>query len=529
MSGTQLVRWAGLILGPILGVLAYVLLPSGEYDASGTLVSGLSVPARGTAGVATLMAVWWLTEAIPLYATALLPIALLPLVGAASISQASSPYGSHLIFLFMGGFILGLGMEKWGLHRRIALITISLVGTGPVRIIAGFMIASALMSMFVSNTATAVMMLPIGISVAGLVRDRLGDGDDAGRFATCLMLGIAYACSIGGVGTLIGTPPNLVLANFVSEEYGVEITMFDWFKIGLPVVGIFLPIAWLVLTRVAYPIRIKKIPGGRELIHGELRALGTLKRGEWIVFIVFATTAFLWVSRPLLFEIAAFGVRLQALTASGHLDGVWTILNAMFFATRPFLHLSDPGIAMLGALALFVIPVKPAERIFAMDWETARRLPWGILLLFGGGLSLANAMTQTGLDAFLGEQFTRLEGVPTIVIICVIALGVIFLTEMTSNTAVTNTLMPVLAGASIGLGVLPQVLLVPAAIAASCAFMLPVATPPNAIVFSSGQVTINQMIKTGFWLNLIGVMIVTLLCYFLVPVLAPNHLDGSVP
>lgn len=525
-SGTDKVRWTGLILGPMLAIVAVALLPPAQYDASGELVSGLSSPARGTAGVATLMAVWWLTEAIPLYATALLPIALLPLVGAVSIGQATAPYASHLIFLFMGGFILGLGMEKWGLHRRIALITISLVGSSPVRIVAGFMLASAVMSMFVSNTATAVMMLPIGVSVVGLVRDRLGDGEDGLRFATCLMLGIAYACSIGGIGTLIGTPPNLVLANFVKQEYGVEISMVGWFKIGLPMVVIFLPIAWVVLTRLAYPIRIKEIPGGRELIRGELRSLGTLKGGEWAVFVVFVITASLWVSRPLLHEVALFGMKLQSLAAAGSLEGFWAILNTLLVPTRPLVHLSDSGIAMIGALALFVIPIKPRARIFAMDWETARRLPWGILLLFGGGISLASAMTATGLDAFLGEQFSRLEGVPTILIIGVIVLGVVFLTEMTSNTAVTNTLMPVLAGASIGLDVLPQMLLVPAAIAASCAFMLPVATPPNAIVFGSGQVTINQMIKTGFWLNLIGVVIVTLLCYFLVPILAPNHPGG---
>ena len=269
-SGAGVVKWIGLGGGPVLALLAYLLLPGATYDADGQIVAGLSPGARGVGAVATLMAAWWLTEAIPLSATALLPIALLPLVGATTIKQATAPYAADLIFLFMGGFILGLGMEKWGLHRRIALITIFLVGSGPTRIIAGFMIAAAMMSMWVSNTATAVMMLPIGVSVVELVHKRLGDDakERAPNFDTCLMLGIAYACSIGGIGTLIGTPPNLVLANFVESEYGIHITMVRWFAVGLPLVAIFLPVTWLYLTRVAYPIRLESIPGGRELIRG---------------------------------------------------------------------------------------------------------------------------------------------------------------------------------------------------------------------------------------------------------------------
>jgi sodium-dependent dicarboxylate transporter 2/3/5 len=497
-SGAAQLKWIALALGPLLGVVVYLMLPEARLDADGAVAGGLTPGARGTAGVATVMAVWWLTEAIPLSATALLPIALLPLVGAVSIKDATAPYANATIFLFLGGFILGLGMQKWGLHRRIALITISVVGSGPKRVIAGFMIAAALMSMFVSNTATAVMMLPIGVSVIDLVHRRLGDdaGVMAPNFDTCLLLGIAYACSIGGIGTIIGTPPNIALVAFVKDHYGIEISFVGWLKIGIPLVCIFLPIAWVYLTSIAYPIRISHIPGGRDLIRGELESLGRMKRGEWVVFIVFVITAILWITRPWL---VSFGEEHE--------------LSALA-------SLSDAGIAVGAAIALFLIPVSPRERIFAMDWETATQLPWGILLLFGGGLSLAGAISGTGLDAFLGSGFESLKGVPVVVLIAAVATLVIFLTEMTSNTAVTNTLLPVLAAAAIGLGVPPAMLLVPMALAASCAFMLPVATPPNAIVFGAGHVTLPQMVKAGFWLNLVGIVIVTLLGTTLVPIVA---------
>ena len=481
-SKTDLARWIGLLGGPVLGMAVYLGLP----------VDSLTAPGRGTAGVAALMAVWWLTEAIPLPATSLLPIALFPLLGAASAKGAAAPYASDLIYLFMGGFILGLGMERWGLHKRVALVIISFVGTGPRRLIGGFMLATALMSMWVSNTATAIMMLPIGMSVILLVRGRVGDDNrDVGNFATCLLLGIAYAASIGGVGTLIGTPPNLVLANFVRDELGIELTMARWLRVGLPLVAVFLPVAWWYLTAWAYPVRLKQIPGGRELIRDELAKLGSMKRGEWVVFVVFMLTATAWMTRPYLVK---FGNAHDLVAFSG---------------------LRDSVIAVLGALALFVIPVDIKTRTFAMDWGTAKKLPWGILLLFGGGLSLASAMQANGVSALIGEQFAVLAGAPTVLLILAVVVVVIFLTELTSNTAVTTTLMPILAGAAIGLGVEPMMLLVPAAIAASCAFMLPVATPPNAIVFSSGQVTIFQMAKAGFWLNLIGVVIVTGLMYLL--------------
>lgn len=495
-SLTDRISWIGLAAGPLLALVTFLSLPQAGLDAAGN-PTGLSPDARATAAVGVLMAVWWLSEAIPLSATALLPLVLLPLTGAATASQAATPYANSVIFLFMGGFILGLGMEKWGLHRRIALITVLVVGATPKRLIAGFMAAAAVLSMWVSNTATAIMMLPIASSVVALIASRTtGSEPHPGvpqredpalqGFATALFLAIAYACSIGGIGTLIGTPPNTILAAFVRDHLGAEISMQRWLFLSLPLVGVMLPLVWAYLVFFATPVRLPAIPGGRKLISGELASLGKMKRAEWIVFTVFCCAVLLWIFRP---TLVAFGV------ARG---------------ITPLAMLDDTAIAIGAAISLFLIPVYPRQRIFAMDWATAEKLPWGVLILFGGGLSLAAAISNTGLDAFLGRQFEALEGVPVWLMIACITAAVIFLTELTSNTAVTNALMPVLAGAAPALGVDPLKLLVPAAIAASMAFMLPVATPPNAIVFGTGRVPLQRMARTGFGLNILGVVVVTL-------------------
>lgn len=495
-GGFGLVGWGGLVLGPLIAVGVYLACPSAVYE-SGELVSGLTPAGRGVAAVASLMAVWWLTEALPLAATSLLPIALLPLVttgeSAIGIREAASPYASHLIFLFMGGFMIGLAMERSGLHKRVALSTILVVGTKPAQLVGGFMLAAAVLSMWVSNTATAVMMLPIGTSVIQLVDARLadlglatsrsdpGEHPEGRNFSVCLLLGIAYGCSIGGVGTLIGTPPNLVLANYLKQAYGFEIGMLDWMKVGMPLVAVFLPLTWLLLTRVFYPIKIADLPGGREVISAELRRLGKMSRHEWIVAVVFLLTAGAWVLRP---QITA-----------------WTGMTG----------LSDPGIAMVGALVLFAIPVDARERQFALDWPTAEKLPWGVLLLFGGGLSLAAAMDATGVAGWIAGAFDAAQGLPTWAVVLIVVALVKALSELTSNTAVTNTVLPILAGAAAGLGVHPMLLLVPAAISASYVFVLPVATPPNAIVFGSGGITIGEMAKLGVWLNLLSIVVVTVM------------------
>ena len=495
----SVVHWIGLIAGPVLALVVYFLLPD-AYQSGGGLTE-FTHAGRVTTGVAVWMAVWWMTEAIPIYITSLLPLAVLPLFGAFTIRQTAAPYAHELIYLFMGGFLIALSMERWGLHRRFAFGALRLVGTNPHRVVFGFMAATAFMSMWVSNTATTIMMLPIALSVIDLVLRRVGGktigetesfSEGAGHnFALCLLLGIAYAASIGGIGTLIGTPPNLFLASYIETHLGREISFVRWMGIGLPLVIVFIPIVWFLVTRVLYPIRIGDIEGGRALITDGYRKLGPMKRGEWTTLVVFIVAATSWILRPLLTKIVIAGV-------------------------HPLAGLTDPGIAMIAALSLFVIPVDAKKRVFAMDWETAVKLPWGILVLFGGGLSLAAAISANGVGDFIGNQVAALGVLPGVVLVLVVTAMMIFLTELTSNTATTATLVPILAAIAPGLGLSPYVLIVPAAVAASCAFMLPVATPPNAIVFGSGYVRIAQMARAGLWLNFLGILLVTILTYAVV-------------
>ena len=494
------VQWIGLIAGPLLALVVYSLLPSTYQNGAGEAAE-FTHAGRATTGVAVWMAVWWMTEAIPIYATSLLPLAILPLFGAFTIRETAAPYAHELIYLFMGGFLIALSMERWGLHRRFAFGALRLVGTKPHRVVFGFMAATAFMSMWVSNTATTIMMLPIALSVIDLVLRQAGgktidetetfSEGEGHNFALCLLLGIAYAASIGGIGTLIGTPPNLFLASYIETHLGREISFVRWMGVGLPLVIVFLPIVWVLITRVLYPIRVGSIEGGSTLIRDGYRKLGPMKRGEWTTLAVFLVAAASWILRPLLRKISVSGV-------------------------HPFEGLSDPGIAMIAALALFVIPIDARKRVFAMDWQTAIKLPWGILVLFGGGLSLAAAISANGVGEFIGNQVAVLGVLPGVVLVLVVTAMMIFLTELTSNTATAATLIPILAAIAPGLGLSPYALIVPAAIAASCAFMLPVATPPNAIVFGSGYVRINQMARAGLWLNIIGIVLVTILTYAIV-------------
>jgi solute carrier family 13 (sodium-dependent dicarboxylate transporter), member 2/3/5 len=458
----------------VLALLCYLLLPD-------VAAGGLDHGGRATAAIGVWMAVWWMTEAVPLPATALLPTVLFPLSGALPAAQALRPYASEIVFLFMGGFMIGLAMQRWSLHVRIALGIVRAVGTAPQRLVGGFMLATASLSMWISNTASAVMLLPVGISVIELLRRHL-HGAEAElmlrNLGVCLMLAIAYGASIGGLGTLIGSPPNLIFASFARNELGQEISMLDWMKIGLPLVGLLLPLVWLYLTRVAYPVQLSVPVAAEQEIHAELGRLGPMSRGERIVLVVFSCTALGWILRP---QISA-----------------WTGLEG----------LSDTVVALCGALALFVIPVNLKQREFALDWDTAQKLPWGILLLFGGGLSLATAISANGVDAWLASGFAGLAGVKALWVLLAATTLIVFLTELSSNTATANTFIPILAAAAVGIGIDPVPVLFAAALAASCAFMLPVATPPNAIVFASGMVTIGQMMRAGFALNLMAIVLI---------------------
>lgn len=464
-------RLVGLLTGLLLGT-GMLLLPAPE---------GLSPAAWKTAAVGVLMACWWITEAIPIAATALIPLVLFPVLGIQSIGDTAAPYANPLIFLFMGGFLIAVGMQRWELHRRIALSIVQRVGTRPHRVVIGFIIASAFLSMWVSNTATALMMLPIGLSVIELARSRMGlDRKAPFAFGTVLMLAIAYACNIGGVGTLIGTPPNAILAGFFSESYGIEIGFAQWMMIGLPLVVVMLPLMYLVLTRV-FPMEIDELPGGAQIINDEMSKLGALSAAEKRVAVVFGSAALLWIFRPLL--------------------------------STAIPQISDAGIAMAAALVMFIIPAGGEENRRLLNWDEAETLPWGVLLIFGGGLSLASAIEGTGLAAWIGEGVGHLAGWPTFAIILAAVTMIVFLTEITSNTATTATFLPILGAIAIGIGQDPFLLAVPAAMAASCAFMLPVATPPNAIVYGSNLFTIPQMSRVGFWLNVIAILLVTALAY----------------
>ena len=552
----------GLFAGPIAAFTVFFLLPGGD--------GGLSHAARACGGVATLMAVWWMTEALPLEATALLPLVLLPLTGVYSsrievgdlvrikesglpgliiefeadraivavtddeawgirqiplsglskdspFKRAAAPFAEPAIFLFLGGFLIALAIEKWALHRRIALLTVLAVGTRPSRLIGGFMLATALVSMWISNTATTVMMLPIALSVVGLLATRLGgqasgvrehsDGipssvksqphreahasrsPDSTNFATCLLLGVAYAASIGGFATLVGTPPNVFFKGYMAEQ-GHTIDFGRWMLFAAPLSLVYLLLAWWLMTKVLFPVRLAEIPGGRELIAQEYHKLGPVSRGEWIVLVVFLCTAALWI----------FGEPLKR----------WEALASAVPAIKA---LDDYLVAMAGAIVLFLIPVDPARGVFALDWKTALKLPWGVLLLFGGGLSLAAAISDSGLAAWIGGQVSGLRSLPTALQIVFVVALIVFSGELTNNLSAVVAMLPILFEVAVGLKIDPLLLCVPAVVAASCGFMLPVATPPNAIAFATGHIKLRQMVRAGFALDLLAIVLIPAAVY----------------
>ena len=460
----------GLILGPVLFLLM-LLLPRPE---------GMDPAAQAVAAVALLMTVWWITEAIPIPITALLPLGLFPALNAVPAPTVSSAYANHLIFLFLGGFLIAIAMERWELHRRIALHIVRLVGGSANGILLGFMLATAFLSMWISNTATVMMMLPIALAVAHQAETSMGHTDDTPfPFGIALMLGIAYAGSIGGIATLIGTPPNAILAGVYEQNYGATILFVDWMLFALPLSVLMLGMVWLYLSRRVYGGPQGALPGGRELVSRQLVDLGPMTAEEKKVLVVFVLVALAWISHG--------------------------------FIDLPALDLvSDSTIAILGGIALFLIPAQRGSGRFLLDWSTAVKLPWDIILLFGGGFALAAGFQHTGLTAWMGEQLTLLTGVHMLFMVLAVTALVVFLTEVTSNTATASLMLPIMGALAAAAQLHPLSLMAPAALAASCAFMLPVATPPNAIVYSSRYVPILTMAKTGFWVNLFAIGILTL-------------------
>ena len=445
------------------------------------------------AGVAALMAVWWITEAIPLFATALLPLVLFPLLGIETGGVTAPIYFNSTIVLFLGGFMIALTMEKWNLHRRVALTIIRAIGGGPARITLGFMVAAAFLSMWISNTATAIMMVPIGLAIILELEAEFGE-DDTRPFSIGVMLGIAYACSVGGAATLVGTPPNLSFARIFAITFpdAPAITFAQWLLMGLPITLLMLATAWVLITRVLFRVP-EHITVDRSVIHEQHAQLGRVAFEEKAVLAVFVLTAVLWV----------FRVPIDL--------GVVTIPGWSGLLPRPE-FVDDGTVAIAMASLLFIIPTRSAgaRTPTVMGADVIPRLPWNIVLLFGGGFALAHGFQATGLSAFIGEQFEGLGGVSPWLFIPLICLTITFLTELTSNTATTEMILPILAAVSVATEIHPLLLMIPATLSASCAFMMPVATPPNAIVFGSERLQISDMARAGLILNLVGAIVITL-------------------
>ena len=462
----------GLILGLAVCGLVLTLPPTKD----------LPISAIRCAAVATLMAIWWVTEAIPLPATALLPLILFPILEIRSTDEVAAPYADPLIYLFLGGFLLAAAVERWNLHRRFALSVLALVGSSPRRILLGFLLATAFISMWVSNTATTMLIIPIALSIPPLVTE--GNRSETENLSAAIGLAVAYGSTVGGLGTIIGTPPNAFFVSFIREQYGMHIGFGQWMLIGVPLVLAGLCLVYPVLLWM-HPLSTVPLEGGGSHIREELRRMGRLSRPEAIVLSVFILTAIAWVAGPLVRKAVP--------------------------------DLSDTGIALTAALALFIIPAHRGARGSLLRWEDAERIPWGVLLIFGGGLSLADAIQKTGLASYVGSLLRVTSALPTLALILIIAFLVLLVTELASNIAAAATFMPIVALLAHTRGENPLLLTLPTVLMASCGFMLPVGTPPNAIVFGSKMVTQAQMIRTGAVLNLLFLFLITLLPYVLVP------------
>jgi|AntAceMinimDraft_1070359.scaffolds.fasta_scaffold12355_5 sodium-dependent dicarboxylate transporter 2/3/5 len=479
-SSKQIGFWTGL-----MGFAAVLALPTPE---------GLSPEGWDLAAIAVLMAIWWVSETLPLAVVALIPIILFPLMDVSTLRNTTTPYAEPVIYLFMGGFIMAKALERWNLHKRIALFIVKTVGNKPNNIVLGFMLASAFLSMWVSNTATVIMMIPIAMSLVSVQRHELSDvvsqhRIDQKHFLISLLLGIAYSASIGGLATLIGTPPNALLAGFLSSNYQITVGFTQWMKLGIPLVVIALPILYLLMNKVIFKVSADFSVAKEDEIANQWRDLGRISGPEIRVATIVILTALAWVLRPMLSEYVS--------------------------------GLSDTGIAIACSVLLFGMPSGSKEQHRILVWEDCKSLPFEILILFGGGLTLAKAITDTGLAAWIANQAYLVENVPDLVLILLIVFTIIFLTEVSSNTATAATFIPLLYAIALELSINPFMIVIPATLATSCAFMLPVATPPNAIAYASGQIKIKDMVRAGFWLNLIMTLLCVGISYLLVPIIFP--------
>ncbi len=481
---------------PNLRPAQHVGLVLGALIAGGLLLfgppAGVGQDAWTVAALVALMACWWVTEALPIPVTSLLPMVVLPLAGITSMREAASPYASPIVMLLLGGFIIAKSIERWNLHERIALNIVVRAGSRPAMLVGGFMAAAAFLSMWISNSATTIMLTPIAMSVAAAV---LGPDKAKGApFTLALLLGLAYASSIGGLGTPVGTPTNLIIIGFLADLTGREISFAEWMSIGIPATLIMVPAAWFVVTKLAFRLETPHAEEGLDTLKAALAKLGRMSTAERRVLIVFACIAVAWIIRKPLNALEIGGIQL-------------------------FAGLSDPLIAIAGAILFFIVPAGPLKDTKLLDWPTAQNIPWGVILLFGGGLSLASAITSSGLAAWLGNELSAVATLSPLLVILVLTAFVIFATEISSNVATASAIMPVIGAIAVATGSDPVSLSIPVAMAASCAFMLPMATGPNAIIFASGQVSIANMARAGIRLNLIGVLLLTALSYLLVPVL----------
>ena len=467
----------GLIIGPLL-FLAIMIFVDAE---------GLSFEAKCILASTAWMAVWWVTECVPISVTALLPIVLFPLTGGMDLATTTAAYGHKLVFLFVGGFLIALAIEKWHLHKRLALNIIRVTGSNKSKVILGFMLATAFLSMWISNTATSIMILPVGLAIISQLKDDPKTIENENEvFGKSLMIAIAYSASIGGMATLIGTPPNMVLAGVVEESYGIKLNMFDWMKFGVPLSSFLLIICWLYLTKIAFKFKNEEFSAGKEEILRQINKLGRFSNEEIKVLIVFTLTALGWIFR-------------------GNIETIFPMID-------------DTIIAIFFAVTLFIIPTKNHKtNTTLLVWNDTVKLPWGILILFGGGMAIASAFGKSGLALWIADLLQNLNDVSLFLIILIIVTSINLLTEVTSNMATTAMLLPVLVTIALAIEVHPYFLLVSATLAASCAFMLPISTPPNAVVFGSGFLKIEDMFKKGIWMNLISIITITLVVYFTLP------------